>query len=192
MSKELKRGSKSEQLEADEESITSFHSIIMNDDSDLNDYERDALNAAYENIDSLVDKREVGLNMTIARGCFVDALSNPMGYFGEVQVNQENGGETLESKRDDSKEVGMKMSTDGSRFVEQGGRFVDALSNPMGYFGEVQVNQENGGESLESKRDDSKEIGMKMSIGGLSFWRARQSFCRCFVKPYGLFWRSSS
>ncbi len=42
-------------MEADEESVASFHSIIMNDHSDLNDYERDALNAAFENIDSLVD-----------------------------------------------------------------------------------------------------------------------------------------
>ncbi len=71
-------------------------------------------------------------------------------------MNQENGGETLESKRDDSKEIGMKMSMDGGRFVERGGCFVDASSNPMGYFGEVQVNQENIGESFNYIRDDTK------------------------------------
>ncbi len=66
-----------------------------------------------------------------------DASSNRIGNFGEVKVNQENGGETLKSKKEYSKEIGMKMSTDGGRFVERGGHFVDALSNPMGYFGEV-------------------------------------------------------
>ncbi len=68
-------------MEADEESVASFHSIKMNDDSDLNDYERDALNAAFENIDSFVDKREVGLNMTIAHGGFVDPFVKPYWLF---------------------------------------------------------------------------------------------------------------
>ncbi len=63
----------------------------------------------------------------------------------------------------------MKMSTGGGCFGVRDSHFVDALSKPMGYFGEVQVNQENGGESLDSIRDDSKEIGMKMSTGGGRF-----------------------
>ena len=121
VSSESKRGRKSEQWEADEESVASFHSIIMNDDSDLNDHERDALNAAFENID------EVGLNTTIGQDCCVDPLSNRIGYFGEVQANQGNGGETIKSKWNDSKEVGLKMSTGDDRFGVQGGRCVHPL-----------------------------------------------------------------
>ena len=165
VSSESKRGRKSEQLEADEESVASIHSIIMSDYSDLNDYERDALNAAFEKIDSLDDKREVGLNTTIGHDRCVDHSSNCIGYFGEVQANQENGGETLKSKREYLKEIGMKMSTGDDRFGVQGGRCVDPLSNRIGYFGEVQANQENGGETLKSKRDDSKQVVMNMSTG---------------------------
>ncbi len=68
------------------------------------------------------------------------------------------------------------MSTGGGCFGERGGHFVercsgfeDALSKPMGCFGEVQVNQENGGESLDSISDASKEVEMKMSTGGGRF-----------------------
>ncbi len=187
MSSELKRGSKSEQLKADEESITSFYSVIMNDDSDLNDYERDALNAAFENIDSLVDKREVGLNTTIPHDCFVDALSNSIGYFREVQANQGNGGETIKSKWNDSKEVGLKMSTGDDHFGVQGSCCLDALSNHIGYFGEVQVNQENGGETLKSKKEDSKEIGRKMSMDGGCFVEWGGRFVDASSNPMGNF-----
>ncbi len=93
-------------------------------------------------------------------GHCVDASSNRIGYFGEVQVNQENGGETLKSKKEDSKEIGRKMSMEGGCFVEWGGRFVDASSNPMGNCREVQRNQENSGESFNYIRDDSKQVGM--------------------------------
>ncbi len=86
-----------------------------------------------------------------------------MGCFGEVQVNQENGGESLDSIRDDSKEVGMKMSTGGGRFGVRDSHFVDSLSKAMGCFGEVCENQENGGESLDSIRDETGEVGMKLS-----------------------------
>ncbi len=89
---------------------------------------------------------------------FVDTLSNRIGYFGELQANQGNGGETLESKSDDSKEVGLKMSTRDNCLGEQGGHFVDALLDPMGNFREVQVNQENGGETLKSKRKTPKKL----------------------------------
>ncbi len=67
-------------------------------------------------------------------GRCVDHSSNHIGYFGEVQANQENGGETLKSKRKYLKEIGMKKSTGDDCFEVQGGCCVDHLSNHIGYF----------------------------------------------------------
>ncbi len=47
----------------------------MNDCSDLNIYDRDELNAAFENIDSLFDTREVGMKVPKAGGRFRDVPS---------------------------------------------------------------------------------------------------------------------
>ncbi len=118
-------------------------------------------------------------------GHFVDASLDPMGNFREVQVNQGNGGDTLKSKKKDSKEIGMKMSMDGGCFVERGGRFVDALSNPMGNFGEVQLNQENSGESFNYIRDDSKQVGMNKSTGDGPFREQGNCFANASSKSMG-------
>ncbi len=74
----------------------------MLDHSNLNNYERDEFNAAFDNTDSLVDTGEVGTKMSTVcgffgewGGCFRDGPSNPTGCFGAVQVDTNNGGDTL-------------------------------------------------------------------------------------------------
>ncbi len=84
----------------------------------MNIYERDALNAAFENIDSLVDTREVGMKMTNSGSRFGYVPSQHMGCFGEVQVDPKNCGDSLNSIRDDSGEVGMKLLTGCGYFGE--------------------------------------------------------------------------
>ncbi len=72
---------------------------------------------------------------------FVIASSQSTGCVGEVCKNQENGGKSLDSIRDDiSEEIRMKMSTGAGHFPEQEGQFVHALSKHTGCFGKVQVN----------------------------------------------------
>ncbi len=76
---------------------------------------------------------------------------------------ENNGGDSLNGMREECREVEMKMSTAGSCFGEQGCHFGDVPSQPTGCFGEVQVYQNNGGDSLKSKRDESGEVEMKLS-----------------------------
>ncbi len=103
---------------------------------------------------------EIGEKMSTGAGClleqegrFEDSHKKPMGCFGEVQVNTTNGGEVLNAKRDDSGEVGKKMSTGAGCLLEWGGRFEDTNSKPMGCFGEVQMDATKGGDALKWKKN---------------------------------------
>ncbi len=62
-----------------------------------------------------------------------------------------NGGDALNAIRDESGEVGMKMST-------VGGHFREVSSKPSGCLGEVQVGRNNGGDALNAVRDESSML----------------------------------
>ncbi len=95
--------------------------------------------------------------------------SKPMGCFGEVQMNTTNGGDALNAIRDESREVGKKMSSGAGCLLDWGGCFEETHSKPMGCFGEVQVNTTSGGDALNAIRDESGEVRTKKSSGGGSF-----------------------
>ncbi len=128
-----------------------------------------------------------GLYFDWAGGRFVETHSRPMGCFREVQVNTTNGGDALNTIRDESGEVGKKMSPGAGHLLEQDSSFVETLSRPMGCFREVQVNTTNGGDALNTIMDESGEVGKKMSnvAGCLLEWDG------CFVethsRPMGCF-----
>ena len=66
------------------------------------------------------------------------------------------------------------MSTLGGCFGEQGSHFGDTSSQLTGCFGEVQVDPKNGKDSLNSIRDESGEVGMKLSSRAL--WKRESDF----------------
>ncbi len=142
----------------------------MLDHSNLNIYEQDALNTAFENIDSFIEsrsctQRHLKGNQLIQKYDTDCIRQFPVG--GNTEQN------TLNPVRDESREVGMKMSTGG-------GCFEEVSSKPLGCFGEVQAGRSNGGDALNAIRDESREIGMTMSTGGGCFGEVSSKPTGCF------------
>ncbi len=85
-------------------------------------------------------------------------------------MGRNNVEDTLNAIRDESRAVGMKMSTGGVSFGE-------ASLKPTGCFKEVQTGRNHGEDALNALRDESQEIMVMMSTRENSFGEVTAEKC---------------